>query len=484
MHSLNGRALFALLAGSFVVASACSGTSRSFPSGGAGDAGDSNNPEGGATNHAGTSNGGAHQAGTSNGGAAATGGDAGSSTGAVGGDVGEGGTPGTPECGAPGTPCCEGNLCIAHAACTAASCKCSANYTACNDECVDLKADPKNCGTCGHDCLGGTCDIGVCQPVNVVTGQSGLEQMTTDGTYLYFTGHTAPSSGYYVARRRVDASDAVKMLAPSEAAGYRLTIGGTKLYWVAAQHLRVCDLPDCASGPKDAIPSLLPTKDVALSYEPSKGSLFLGCSTGYPYQGGSTLLLASGSTTPVAIGPNQAAPYAVVNDASDVYWLNTATYTTQGAQNPDGGIWRYRASDAATTQLVNSVRGDLSYLAIGGGALYFAGNLEQTAGKYTSSIIRAPLPNGLAQGTLPTFAASGGVRGLLADDNAVYFGDSPQSTGTISRCPIAACPTPEVIVPGIEQPELETQDAVSIYWKSTHVMNGGYTTVLVQRLAK
>src|SRR5262249_35669288 len=30
--------------------------------------------------------------------------------------------------------------------------------------CVDLASDPHNCGQCGHDCGGGSCANGACQP--------------------------------------------------------------------------------------------------------------------------------------------------------------------------------------------------------------------------------------------------------------------------------------------------------------------------------
>ncbi len=502
MKLLKGRALIALVTGSFAVVAACSEPDRSFEAAAGdsnGEAGESNEPAGGTANRAGNA-GAASKAGATNHGGGVSGagdassGDAGSGadatasggeSGTSNGDGGAAGEPALPECGAPGTPCCSGNVCDVNATCSAGSCECAANDAACNGECFDLDSDPKNCGACGHACLGGVCDTGECQPVNVLVGESGLTRMATDGTYLYWTGHTAPSSGYYVSRRRVDASDAVKILAGSELGGNYLVVGAHKLYWVAQQHLRVCDLPDCAAGPTDAITQLLPNSDVSLHYEPSKGSLFFGSSPGYPYQGGSTLMLPAGGTALIAIGPNQAAAYAWVSDANNVYWLNTSTYTDPaGAQNADGGIWRYRISDGATTQLVTGLRGDVAELAIGGSALFFAGFQQQTPGQYTNSVIRAPLPNGLAQGSVPTFATAAGVRGLLADDRSAYFADAAQTTGTISRCPVAACPTPEVIVPGIENPDLQAQDAVSIYWKSTHPLNNGYTSVLVQRLAK
>jgi hypothetical protein len=33
--------------------------------------------------------------------------------------------------------------------------------------CLDTSTDPKNCGSCGHDCLGGACAGGVCQPFEI-----------------------------------------------------------------------------------------------------------------------------------------------------------------------------------------------------------------------------------------------------------------------------------------------------------------------------
>src|SRR5204863_597521 len=55
-------------------------------------------------------------------------------------------------------------------ACVNGQCRISCNSAyptlcATSNACVDLTSDAKNCGTCGHDCLGGTCMEGQCQPV-------------------------------------------------------------------------------------------------------------------------------------------------------------------------------------------------------------------------------------------------------------------------------------------------------------------------------
>src|SRR5512143_813631 len=61
-----------------------------------------------------------------------------------------------------------------------------------------VATDPKNCGGCGRDCLGGGCEAGVCQPVLVTTG-SGLVTLASDGTTLFLRDsaaiHACPVTG-------------------------------------------------------------------------------------------------------------------------------------------------------------------------------------------------------------------------------------------------------------------------------------------------
>jgi hypothetical protein len=44
---------------------------------------------------------------------------------------------------------------------------CEAPQVPCDTTCADLDRDPANCGACGHDCGGGECMAGACQPVLV-----------------------------------------------------------------------------------------------------------------------------------------------------------------------------------------------------------------------------------------------------------------------------------------------------------------------------
>lgn len=79
---------------------------------------------------------------------------------------------GAPGCDAGlGGDCCAGDTCgvTKGLTCKAGKCECSIGATDCDGEpsngCeATLATDSKNCGACGHDCQGGICAAGACQP--------------------------------------------------------------------------------------------------------------------------------------------------------------------------------------------------------------------------------------------------------------------------------------------------------------------------------
>ncbi len=51
---------------------------------------------------------------------------------------------------------------------------------------ADTKNDPNNCGTCGHDCCGGACTDGICQPRVLASQQSDPSFLIADDSYVYW----------------------------------------------------------------------------------------------------------------------------------------------------------------------------------------------------------------------------------------------------------------------------------------------------------
>ena len=88
------------------------------------------------------------------------------------------------------TACANGNTC------SSGSCGCS--NTTCGSFCVVLATDAKNCGSCGHDCLGGTCSGGQCGAAVVVANPGASPSVigvdSDVNGYVYYQGND-PGSG-------------------------------------------------------------------------------------------------------------------------------------------------------------------------------------------------------------------------------------------------------------------------------------------------
>ena len=334
---------------------------------------------------------------------------------------------------------------------------CSSPQIACSNVCVTTASDGKNCGSCGHDCLGGVCDLGTCQAVTIATGQGTLTGLSADGTNVFWSG----ASG--VARRRADLSDTVHVLAATDVSAHGLAFSSTSLYWVAGGHVRVCALPNCTGGATDFI-STVGQASCGTSMLLAGGKLYWSCYATYNQDNGImySLGVPLTTTTPtVMAGTNPSNPLTIVSDSTNVYWLNSSTYTADNT-NYDGAVMRARLSDGTTASLVTSLKGDLYALAVSGSSLYFSGNIDFGTAGFTGAVLKVPLPNGIGAAMPARFANGSSVQGIVADSNYVYFSQS--GAGVVSRCAAAGCTTPEVIAPGQGNPTAMAQDAVSIYW--------------------
>ncbi|HEY1955186.1 MAG TPA: hypothetical protein VGH28_06225, partial [Polyangiaceae bacterium] len=64
-------------------------------------------------------------------------------------------------------------------------CDGGSTVVACGGQCVDIATSQSNCGACSHDCGGGMCTLGVCQP-SVLEGSLSNPLFDIDATNFYF----------------------------------------------------------------------------------------------------------------------------------------------------------------------------------------------------------------------------------------------------------------------------------------------------------
>jgi hypothetical protein len=60
------------------------------------------------------------------------------------------------------------------------------NRSAHDDGCEADLALPANCGGCGKNCEGGDCDMGICAPVEIASGITGMTRFAVDGWNVYW----------------------------------------------------------------------------------------------------------------------------------------------------------------------------------------------------------------------------------------------------------------------------------------------------------
>ncbi|MCC6668315.1 MAG: hypothetical protein IT375_31515 [Polyangiaceae bacterium] len=391
---------------------------------------------------------------TGTGGAAGSGGSAGS--GGTSGSGGAGGTGGAGASGGTGGADASADADAASDAsdagsdvsvtCTGTMGECDGNPT---QPCeTDLSTSATHCGKCGHDCLGGTCVAGACQPVTLFSNAiNGPSRLALDATHIYFVDYKGGT-----VRRMLKDGTAQQVLATGTECN-RIAVDGTHVYWTEQTPKLVRRAPKGGGAPETLGTGLSSALGLALDATNAYFSDMsaTGAVNRAPKAPGSVQALASNVPWPLEIAitpahaywttfanngavrrvplaggatevvvPNVDNSFGIASDAANVYFTVLGT----GANKGQVQSVALAATLPATPVVLAVSQGGPRGLAVDATHLFWTNS-------DTQSVMRIAKDGSDLQ--KPTLIATGGIEplGIAVDDLAVYWAD--EKAGTLRR---------------------------------------------------
>lgn len=307
---------------------------------------------------------------------------------------------------------------------------CTPPLVPCNGTCLDVSADPANCGACGHDCLGGACSAGACQPIVLASASEAV-----DAANVYWV--TYWGSLWKVPLGGGDATEMVHLESSPPGGLASIAVHGGKVYWTSSVDTTVRSIPT-VGGEVTAL-----TSQAGILYTIAANDT--GVYWGYSPVQAKILRLAPGATSPtlVALKVNRT---KIAVDQTHVYYGHDTLDALMKA--PIGGGEAIElAKNAPAHKLVVDAK-----------SIYWtSGNVTGIdVGK--GKVSRMPLAGGT-----PVVLAEGlnWPAGIATDAENVYFTD--RHDGKVMRVPLAGGPV--VVLAEQQYSSLAVVlDDKAIYW--------------------
>jgi hypothetical protein len=331
-----------------------------------------------------------------------------------------------------------------------------------------VTSDPKNCGRCGHDCLGGACIDGACQPVILYSGSDTPTSIVVDGPSIFVTvDSTKPTGGYLFKCTTDNCQATMTVLATGLADPWFAVAHGGSVFWDNSGTTdagTVTGAGAVLSCPETGCPDTGPIVYTPDGGGGEGGSTISGLALddtyiywanlyGYTGQTGTILQCAAAEcagTTVQLVGGFDFIPLSVAVDPNWVYWTDLGT----------NQVLRCALSGCGDNPMIfaNGQKG-ASGLALYGGNVYWTQGIDD-GGVLVCPAAGCAAPTTIAHGQANPVA-------VAVDDSGAYWTNT--NDGTVRHCPLGACPEPIVIA---ETPAAFAiaLDPVSVYFTDSSVL--------------
>jgi hypothetical protein len=334
----------------------------------------------------------------------------------------------------------------------------SSSDRGCSPGSPDLASDPKNCGRCGHDCAGGRCSEGICQPYAIVPSVDGPYAVAVENGNVYFTtlfltifewcgGSDCPLG---TLNQLTSCQEGPRGIATDQTNVYWAELGSPDGDASGPGSIVTCGLAGCAGGTATVY---APSEDGAfdLVVDPSAvywtdtfSGLVRKCAIGGCGDEPTTLATDSPPLSGVAIDP------------TSIYWAEVASGNI--IQCPLSGCATFApfATGQASPAKIDTANGNVYWSAAG-------------------AIMTCPAKG--CGGAARVFAKDQpGAFAITHDSNNLYW-TLLAKDGMVLSCPLAGCTEPTILGAMQDSPTSVAQDDVSVYWAN----NRGNTVMRVMK---